>query len=167
MTNLDHDYYHWLVEKVYIPPNKTFSTLFDMLHSQEFVWIVPNDDNRVSDALELRESFMDGREGSLDLEGATLLEVLIALSGRASFITDVTSEQWVWTFIKNLDLNRYFDPLNEKDMMSIQDIIERFIWRTYRADGYGGLFPLKKPKDDQREVEMWYQLNTYVIERNL
>lgn len=167
MKTIDHDYYRWLVSKIFTPPNKTFDTLFDMLHSQEFVWIVPNDDNRVADALELRDEFMNGKEGSLTLGGATLLEVIVSLSQRAAFIAGSGPEQWAWILIKNLDMSRYHDPLNDADMMSIQDLMERLIWRTYRPDGFGGFFPLKNPEEDQREVEIWYQLNSYVIERNL
>ena len=30
----------------------------------------------------------------------------------------------------------------------------------------GGLFPLKFVKQDQRFVELWYQLNAYILEMN-
>jgi hypothetical protein len=41
------------------------------------------------------------------------------------------------------------------------------IHRYYQPNGHGGFFPLENPQDDQRHVELWYQLNEYVMERNL
>jgi len=38
------------------------------------------------------------------------------------------------------------------------------ILRRYSKTGKGGLFPLKHPKKDQTEVEIWYQMQQYVME---
>ncbi len=46
----------------------------------------------------------------------------------------------------------------------IDDILERLIWRQYQEDGQGGFFPLAWPEQDQREVELWYQMNAYLAE---
>lgn len=167
MKTIDYEYYEWLVSQILLPPNKSFNTLFDMLHSREFVWLIPNDDNRVADALDLRPEFMDGRKGTLDLEGATLLEVVISLSRRTSFTAGRhSSDRWAWKLIKNIGLDKKFDPLTEDDMLEISDILEALIWRTYRKDGQGGFFPLKHADEDQTQVEIWYQMNAYVIERS-
>ena len=47
---------------------------------------------------------------------------------------------------------------------NIDEILNKFIDRTYRASGYGGLFPLRHSKEDQRKVEIWYQMAAYLIE---
>lgn len=166
MTTTDYEYYEWLVSKIFLPPNKSFNTLFDMMHSREFVWLVPNDDNRIEDALELRSEFLKGRKDMLDLEGATLLEVLISLSRRVSFLAGLTPKDWAWKLIKNLRLDKKFDPLTENDMNRINEILEGLVWRTYYKDGRGGFFPLKHPDEDQTQVEIWYQMNKYIIERD-
>jgi hypothetical protein len=36
--------------------------------------------------------------------------------------------------------------------------------RLYTTSGYGGLFPLEEPKEDQRKVEIWYQMMAYLGE---
>ena len=36
--------------------------------------------------------------------------------------------------------------------------------RSYAFDGYGGLFPLRKPHQDQRNIEIWYQMQAYLME---
>lgn len=167
MTTIDYEYYEWLVSQILLPPNKSFNTLFDMLHSREFVWLIPNDDNRVADALELRSEFMQDKKGKLDLDGATLLEVVVSLSRRTAFTAGAHSpDRWAWKLIKNLGLDKKFDPLTEDDMFKISDILETLIWRTYRKDGQGGFFPLKHPEEDQTQVEIWYQMNAYVIEKS-
>jgi hypothetical protein len=40
--------------------------------------------------------------------------------------------------------------------------MERCVWRTYEPNGVGGFFPLENPNEDQREVELWYQMSAYV-----
>jgi hypothetical protein len=37
--------------------------------------------------------------------------------------------------------------------------------REYDPDGRGGLFPLDGTHANQREVELWYQMQAYIIER--
>ena len=36
--------------------------------------------------------------------------------------------------------------------------------RRYKRSGEGGLFPLKNAAKDQRKVEIWYQLSSYLLE---
>jgi hypothetical protein len=164
MKTIDYEYYDWLISKIKLPPNKSFNSLFDMMHSREFVWLVPNDDNRIEDALELRPEFLDERNKKLDLGGATVLEVVVSLSRRASFTGGHSPEHWAWKLIKNLRLDKEFDPLSFENMARINDILETLIWRTYRKNGQGGFFPLKHPEEDQTQVEIWYQMNKYIIE---
>lgn len=166
MTTMDYEYYEWLVSQIFLPPNKSFNTLFDMMHSREFVWLVPNDDNRIQDSLDLRTEFLNGKKNKLDLEGATLLEILVSLSRRVSFTAGHSPEHWAWVLIKNLRLNKKFDPLTAEEMVKINDILEALVWRTYQQNGQGGFFPLKRPDEDQTQVEIWYQMNKYVIERS-
>ena len=47
----------------------------------------------------------------------------------------------------------------------VADAMAAIIWRTYDSNGYGGLFPLRNPREDQRKVELWYQLNAYLLEQ--
>jgi len=46
----------------------------------------------------------------------------------------------------------------------VDEILESLIWRTYDPDGHGGFFPLRRPKGDQTEEEIWHQMNLYVGE---
>jgi hypothetical protein len=56
------------------------------------------------------------------------------------------------------------DPLTDEDVAKIKNILDTLVWRTYQPDGRGGFFPLNHPEEDQTKVEIWYQMNKYVIE---
>lgn len=171
---LDQQYFDWLYGQV-CPvrlknPSHTYRNLFHILYTTEFHWIVPNDDNRIQDGKDLRREFIEAEELKQNDHywmnlGCSFLELLIGLSRRLEFQTDRYSTEWFWELLDNLGLRQYNDrahlPLDE-----IKDILNRVIWRTYDYDGRGGLFPLDHAYEDQREVEIWYQLNSYILERS-
>lgn len=141
------------------------------LYTKEFVWLIPNDDNRMEDGKELRYEFLDV-EGIdqvdplwMDL-GCSMLEMLIALSRRASFEYDrLTPVEWFSIFLRNLEIDRCNDAMYDDDIArDIDAIMDRVIYRNYLPSGTGGIFPLKSPSRDQRKVELWYQLAEYVLE---
>jgi hypothetical protein len=164
MKQVNYDYYEWLTSQIEIPNGKRYNDLFERMHNVEFVWTVPNDDNRVQDGLDLRPEFADGKVSDLVLEGVTFLEVLVALSRRLAFTAGGDAPRWAWKLIKNLHLHKCSDPLTPQKLDRVNDILDAVIWRTYEPDGRGGFFPLKNPEKDQTKVEIWYQLNAYVIE---
>lgn len=166
MTNRTDDYYGWLVEQIFIPNDNGYDTLFEKMYALEFMWTVPNDDNRVQDGLDLRTEFLNGSRGRLDLQGVSFLEVLVALSRRVAFTAGGDASLWAWRLIKNIRLNKMSDPLTTERSRRVDEILDAVIWRTYDADGIGGFFPLKHPEKDQTKVEIWYQLNAYVIEND-
>lgn len=167
MTTVDHEYYLWLTQKIHIPNGKNYLDLFERLHNFEFVWTVPNDDNRVQDGIDLRSEFLDIRGGGeINLSGATFLEVLIALSRRMAFIADGghRSSQWAWVLLKNVRLHKFSDPLTPQRAARVDEILHDLVWRNYSPDGRGGFFPLQSPDVDQTKIEIWHQLNAYVSE---
>jgi hypothetical protein len=75
---------------------------------------------------------------------------------------------WFWQMLENLGLAHISDKLYSSGPRMdsfIDNVIDRLIYRRYSPDGHGGLFPLEFPHEDQRGVELWYQLNAYLIER--
>jgi hypothetical protein len=162
------DYFLWLIAQIGVPERNrnTYNDLFMRLHETEFVWIVPHDDNRLQDALELRDEF-NKRRLPLDDMPVSLLEVLIALSRRVSWTTDRSPEFWAWQLLENLRVTKSSDPLTGRKAERVEEILEALIWRTYDQDGNGGFFPLNYPADDQTKREIWDQMNAYVNEMNL
>ena len=103
----------------------------------------------------------------------SVLEILVSVANRMEDIlydpkNGNRALKWLWTLICNLGLDIFTDAVYKSDpgsfMQEIDDILEKFIGRTYDRKGQGGLFPLKKPRKDQREVEIWYQMQEYLDE---
>lgn len=172
---LDERYFDWLYAQVCSErarnPSKTYRNLLYILYTKEFVWLVPNDDNRAEDGKYLRFEFLEelgievDERDSLWLElGCSFLEFLVALSRRLEFETDIDAGVWFHELLENLGL----DGLNDRVDISredVYDVVDRVIWRTYEPNGQGGLFPLEHTSQNQREIEIWYQLSAYILER--
>lgn len=175
MKGLEKEYFKWLYDRVEVEYGRqtrnTYKDLLRQLHSKEFVWVVPNDDNRIADGMDLRATFLsengfeDPDPFSLDVGAVTVLEVIVGLSERLEFISDLPAKIWAWRLIENLELHRYADPVSPRDQEAIDDALEALIWRTYRPDGYGGLFPLAFPNENQLKVEIWYQMHHFLEEQ--
>lgn len=177
-NTLDMFYFNWLCSKVQpnsildgrFTPSQFSWKLFRKLQNTEFVWLLSGDDNRVMDGMELRREFIlegdipDNPEWRLQ-ESCSVLEMLVAFARRAEFQTDIPVRDWFWEFLQNLRMDEFtdgYDPSEEE----MEEILDKFIWRTYEYDGYGGMFPLHDPKRDQRKVEIWYQFCDYLMDQN-
>lgn len=171
---LDDLYLIWLYEQVgdikVRSRNRTYWDLFRQLYSIEFVWFIPNDDNRAADGEELRLQFLEDR--GMDIFevdpdwmglGCSFLEMLVALARRLAFEADGEPSLWFWHMIENIGLEDCTDR-SRYDQGKAERIVYDVIFRTYDADGHGGLFPLRHARTDQREVELWYQMNEYLLE---
>lgn len=165
-------YFTWLTDRIEFGRSNgsTYNDLMHILHEKEFVWVVPNDDNRLEDAMALRHQFLD--ETAIKTPGDLLigvpplsvLEVILGLSLRCAFNGGGYPPEWAWRLIENLDLHKMSDPVTLRKRDRIEDILETLIYRNYEPDGVGGFFPLTHPNDDQRKVEIWYQMNAYLDE---
>lgn len=171
---LDELYLRWLYKQVGragSTSSRTHWDLFRKLFTTEFIWIVPNDDNRVEDGRELRLEFIEESD-HLEVDaswlglGCSVLEMLIALSQRLSFEAEGEAREWFWLMLRNLKLERFNDSRfsHEDADYEVGLILETLIWRNYNRTGHGGLFPLQNPQEDQRKVEIWYQLSAYLAE---
>lgn len=168
---IEDRYFKWLCSQVRDPsarlPALRFNNLLSALHNIEFVFLVSGDDNRVEAGRDLRIEFLRSHvlpvDGALTSPGCSVLEMLIAFARVAEFETDESAKSWFWVMLTNLGIANLNDsaPINEK---ALNDVIHQFVFRTYNRRGHGGLFPLTHTKNDQREVEIWYQFNEYLFE---
>lgn len=177
---LDETYFVWLYSQIASiklqNPARTYWTLARQLYTKEFVWFVLNDDNRAEDGKDLRAQFLEARDIHnpdpvwMDL-GCSMFEMLIALSRKLSFEDDQEPKFWFWQLMENLGLQEYNDRQYSWDHAEAEKIVDetldQVIWRYYSFDGRGGLFPLQVTMEDQRNVEIWYQLQAYLIEHLL
>jgi hypothetical protein len=162
---INHEYFEWLTSQIEIPRRNTntYHDLFVRMFETEFVWTVPHDGNRVQDGLDLRYEFLNGAHHVFE-QGASILEVLIALSRRVAFTAGGLAPIWAWQLIENLRLQKASDPLTGAKAERVEEALYALVWRTYDFDGQGGFFPLNQPIENQTKKEIWYQMQAYVNE---
>lgn len=164
-----HEYYEWLCDMVGIDRgDKSYYFLAKSLQTKNFYWSVPNDDNRGSDVIQLRTKYF---AGFIPKNPCSVFEVLIGIAIRFEEMMAEPEKgnrtaEWFWMMIHNLKLDIhddvfYYDPDSER---YIDAVLTKMLDRTYTRNGNGGLFPLKKAKKDQRKVEIWYQMCTYLTD---
>lgn len=172
----DVKYYEWLCTSVGAnrPPYTNYLMLLQTLHKKNYIWFVPMDANRYSDGFHLRLKFADQNDyvipttGDDTLYSCSVLEVLLALSIRIdSEITGepglVYPEKWFWVMMENMGLTRYDDE--HFDANEVNRIVDIWLERRFGSDGMGSPFPLQHPFEDQRQIELWQQMQNYVNER--
>lgn len=165
-------YFDWILDMVMYKELKrsgrSYYKLLSFMRSKQFVWSVDRDENRAVDGKNLRIKFRNETGIQDEIKGAcSFLEAVAALARRMNddiFENDPTyrSARWFWMMMENSGLDEYTD--DNFDELMVRKIVDRIIMRRYSKTGKGGFFPLKHPRQDQREVEMWYQMQSYVIE---
>lgn len=172
---LEETYFNWLYSKVVHvegtnTPSNNYSHLLQALHSTEFIWLLSGDDNRAADGLDLRYEFLNQVRSELPEpwmeQPCSVLEMFIAFSRRCAFETEPHAREWVWTFLQNLGLDELTDAALGVPRV-VEEVIDPFIWRTYDANGYGGMFPLNDPQHDQTKLEIYSQFCEWLIENDI
>lgn len=177
---LEDAYFEWLYGQIgplkNRNPARNYWHLCRKMHETEFIWFVPNDDNRVEDGKELRQHFLRSTRYPLDDPhglfrdlGCSIFEMLIALAKLAAYESDRSTVEWFWRMVQNLGLDRYSDDVYGRTVgrsidEGVEEVLHALNQRTYKRNGDGGLFPLVHPPTDQRDVELWYQLSSYLQE---
>lgn len=168
----DERYLNWLYGQVapVRESRRTWRSLFKQMHRTIFVAIVAHDENRIADARDLRYEFLaecEDEQGDLEWMEApcSMLELLVILARQLSFELDEPVDFWFWHLVKTLEFEQFHDRnYNDNVQALVSETLDRIVWRTYLPSGRGGLFPLQHPDRDQRKVELWYQLNAYLLE---
>ena len=178
----EQDYFHWLCELVHIDQeDASYWILAKDLYQKEFYSLVPHDENRGYDGIELREEYLRdiGYPKYLTIDGeCSVLEMLIGLARRMDFETsdpydldngiDRTA-YWFWEMMDNLGLSDFTDDayaeMKDRAVVYVDWILENLLSRKYEPTGAGGLFPLSDCHENQCNVEIWYQMNAYLLEK--
>ena len=171
---LEERYFQWLfakVDTVYpLTHDRDLQTVLRILDAKEFVWLISGDDNRAEFGRGLRLDFLTEcvliSTDDWETAPCSVLEMLIAFADIVAFELDAPMSDCFWSFLDTLGLSGMSDTYGV-DEVEVESILDTLIWRTYEYDGTGGLFPLKVPTRDQREVEIWYQFCAHAIECEL
>ena len=173
-------YFKWLCNMVCDEDHDNYICLLKRLFLIRFRCFLKNDQNRISDGLYLHHIFavecgysdkeVDDILGD-SIDDCSVLEVIIGIAKRIGDILWDPEEgervkKWFWIMIYNLGLDDCRDEdFDEECVERIDHWIDNLMTRNYSADGFGGFFPLKNPKTDQRNVEIWYQMQAWCIEK--
>lgn len=170
------EYFKWIVDVVGANQiDKSYWLLMKDLHAKIFYWSVPNDDNRVYDAKQIRDYFCFKNDVRYEEQfwpsSVSMLELILGLADRCENIMadqpdSIPLKDWFWVLLRNIGLDKFTDEeyYELNGPWKIEVILNKIIDRTYHRDGTGGLFPLKNHKKDQRKVELWYQMGAYLGE---
>ena len=178
IDSIYEEYFDYLCDilRCDLPEHRHYSYLLHDLSDKEFVWSVDLDKNRYMDAIDLRRDFLFERyEDDEDIYedlyrrySVNCLEVLTAFSRRIE--TDITGEpgneeyeKWFWIMISNLGLDRYDDY--HYNVKKVNEILDIWLTRRFNSNGKDGIFPIQNSAFDQREIDMWHQMNNYLVEK--
>lgn len=162
------DYKDWLLWRVHFS-RPGYGNLMKLLHTTNFKWSVPFDENRAADGMTYRDEFFGScslEEGSF-ARPCSVLEMLVGLAIRIDneFIGDPAEEKpdiIFWEMLENLGLEEYTNKHWDYD--AVCDILDEWLDREFDSDGEGSIFPIKDPFRDQTEIEIWSQMNDYIEE---
>lgn len=163
---LDESYLDWLIDRVSSGGKRPLSYhIFKVLYTTPFYSPIPNDYNRAMDGMDLRGEYFEVSNFEeyhslnwMDLE-CSVLEMVIALSERASYYTGEDSSWWFEEMMAHLRIG--------SSPAEVPGKIRKLLYRDYHYNGGGGLFPLRYPEVDQRTIELWDQMSAYIIENQL
>ena len=171
---LNKEYFDWMYGLV-CDDRKPYQKLLARLHTIEFIYSLPMDDNRAVDGINLRYRFAYERDYHpamiaeyLDNKPCSVLEMMVALVYRCEEqITDDPAfgdrkKQWFMSMIRSLGLIEMTNA--NLDEFRVDLAISRFLNREYRPNGEGGLFTVQEYRRDMRVVEIWYQMCWYLNE---
>lgn len=173
---LNDEYFDWLYGLVCanrFPVKISYRKLLMNLHSTEFRYTIPKDQNRAEDGVGLRYRFALRLEPYEDVaevldileRPCSLLEMMVGLAIRCeSFMDDPNvgdrTGQWFWNMVINLGLGNMTD--DRFDRWLFDQSVNRLLNREYEPDGTGGLFRIRNCDRDLRKVEIWHQLCWYL-----
>lgn len=142
---------------------------FFLFHN-EFTFRMSRDRNRAEDGVALRRKYLNApRNPELpgwQTEPCTVLEMLIALAIRVDneYIGDPNRPNpgaFFWEMVENL---RLIPILSAYGMRENRKKLRKWLDRGFEYNGFGSIFPLHQPRNDQREIEIWDQMNAYLFE---
>lgn len=171
---LNNAYFDWMYRLAFPGQNDiSYRRLLAYLNNATFYPVIPMDENRAQDGIDLRYRFGHERHYAdaeiaclIDSKPCSVLEMMVALAIRIEETIMANSELgdrthvWFFEMIESLGCA---DMTDEKfDRRRVNDIIVNLLDRNYSRDGRGGLFTIPHSPRDLRTAEIWYQANWYL-----
>lgn len=175
LSEIRDSYYDWVCCLAFPDENERskYSKLLNYLYNRRFEYMIPLDENRYSDGIDLRYRY--GYEASinygyismaLDNRLCSMLEMMVALALRCEehiMSNDKIGNRigyWFSQMINNLKLSGFTDDNYDEELVEYR--INCLLSHQYEPNGEGGLFTVNNPRKDMRDTEIWYQMCWYL-----
>lgn len=179
-SSLSDQYFEWIIHKIRL--SSRYSDLIKHLYNTPFIAILFEDNNRISDGLDLVYRF--AYEANIEYSEideyfthprvCSVLELMLALAikmedgflfGAFEGSKDCTW-RWFSIMIHSLRLDGFTNEYYDFD--KVDYILNTFINRKYSPDGHGGLFVLDNCDCDLTQMGLYEQMcqySNYLLER--
>lgn len=158
-------YFEWLYQKAF--STNEYRELMLWLWEIDFYWSNDFDANRAADGISLRRAYLfeNGRAKEnydWDESECTFMELFIGLANKLAMLLDKDVQETMLHLMRNIGLDNMKNGRVHEDY--VDEVVYRIMDRDYDYNGDGGFFPLSNPPSDQRNVELLYQMNHYILE---
>lgn len=171
-NELKQQYSEWLRYKA-MPYAHSYGNLLQALIDTDFRPSMDRDTNRSADGIYLRTLFaiecnysVNDVNAIID-DNCSLMEMMLALAIRMedSIMSDPEigdrTSHWFASMLYSLNV---MQPDENFDINWFRQCIYEFNTRQYQPNGFGGLFTIRDPHKDMRTMEIWAQMNQYLVE---
>lgn len=149
-------YTRWLIQRGCLENYSELASVWDEL---DFVWYIPEDEDRAVQALRMRDEYCY-ETGMLTPRQApsSFLEVFVSITDNLTAMLYQDRESFTKSILMNMGARSYSDdgrPISEIREEALV-IAERVMYRTYGRNGSGGLFRI--PGSDILETPIVSQM---------
>lgn len=149
-------YAPWLIQRGCLENYSELASVWDEL---DFVWYIPEDEDRTIQALRMRDEYCyETGMPSPRQAPASFLEVFVSITDTLTAMLYQDRESFTKSILLNMGARSYSDdgrPPSEIHEEAL-NIAERVMYRTYSRNGTGGLFRI--PGMDTLEMSLTTQM---------
>lgn len=150
------NYTSWLIERGCLENYSELASVWDEL---DFVWYIPEDEDRAIQALRMRDEYcFETGMPSPRQAPASFLEVFVSITDILTAMLYQDRESFTKSILLNMGARSYSDDGRPPSEIHEETLIiaERVMYRTYSRNGTGGLFRI--PGIDTLEMPLMTQM---------
>ena len=133
-------YTRWLIQRGCLENYSELASVWDEL---DFVWYIPEDEDKAVQALRMRDEYCYETSMPLPRQApASFLEVFVSITDSLTAMLYQDREKFTKSILLNMGAYSYSDDgrLPSEIHEGALEIAERVMYRTYGRNGSGGLF---------------------------
>lgn len=134
------NYTRWLIQRGCLENYSELASVWDEI---DFVWYIPEDEDKAIQALRMRDEYCYETETPSPRQApASFLEVFVSITDTLTAMLYQDREEFTKSILLNMGARSYSDDgrLPSEIHEEALDIAERVMYRTYGRNGSGGLF---------------------------